>query len=174
MWWFYWDQRGAGKSNQKKWFDEGEMTLVRFLLNTQELTGYLKARFDQDKKNYKSFLISKPLQMPSNLTKLRVIKTTHTIVWAIFAGSILVIPLFAWLENWFVAGILILLVLLECIVLVFNQMSCPLTAVAARYTDDRADNFDIYLPLWLARHNKTIFGSLFVGVLIFSVIQWLS
>jgi hypothetical protein len=23
---------------------------------------------------------------------------------------------------------------------------------------DRADNFDIYLPVWLARHNKVIFG----------------
>jgi len=23
--------------------------------------------------------------------------------------------------------------------------------------------FDIYLPLWLARHNKTIFGSLFLA-----------
>jgi hypothetical protein len=34
--------------------------------------------------------------------------------------------------------------------------------MAARYTDDRADNFDIYLPLWLARYNKHIFGFLFV------------
>jgi hypothetical protein len=26
----------------------------------------------------------------------------------------------------------------------------------------RRDNFDIYLPLWLARRNKAIFGALFV------------
>jgi hypothetical protein len=30
-------------------------------------------------------------------------------------------------------------------------MRCPLTGIAARYTDDRRDNFDIYLPPWLAR-----------------------
>ncbi|MBB1092471.1 hypothetical protein HUU61_14375 [Rhodopseudomonas palustris] len=42
-------------------------------------------------------------------------------------------------------------------------MRCPLTAVAARYTDERADNFDIYLPIWLARHNRLIFGTLFAA-----------
>jgi hypothetical protein len=44
-------------------------------------------------------------------------------------------------------------------------MTCPLTAVAARYTAERQDNFDIYLPLWLARYNKVLFGVLYaVGV----------
>ena len=51
-------------------------------------------------------------------------------------------------------------------------MRCPMTAVAARYTTDRADNFDIYLPLWLARYNKHIFGGLFVAGLVFSAWQW--
>ena len=37
----------------------------------------------------------------------------------------------------------------------------------ARYTDDRRPNFDIYLPSWLARYNKQIFGSLFAaGILL--------
>ena len=48
------------------------------------------------------------------------------------------------------------------LVLVFNRWRCPLTDIAAQYTDDRRDNFDIYLPLWLARYNKHIFGWLFV------------
>jgi hypothetical protein len=43
-----------------------------------------------------------------------------------------------------------------------NHGKCPLTDVAARYTKDRRDNFDIYLPNWLARHIKAIFGALFV------------
>lgn len=106
----------------------------------------------------------------TQLTKLRLIKISHTIIWAIFAGSIVAIPIFAWLGMWTIAGILILIVLLECLVLLFNQMRCPLTDIAARYTEDRADNFDIYLPLWLARHNKTIFGSLFVAGLVFTAI----
>lgn len=45
--------------------------------------------------------------------------------------------------------------------------------MAARYTDDRRDNFDIYLPVWLARYNKLIFGPLyFVGVA-FALARWI-
>ena len=44
-----------------------------------------------------------------------------------------------------------------------QRMRCPLTDLAARYTDDRRANFDIYLPLWLAANNKRIFGSVFVA-----------
>jgi hypothetical protein len=51
-------------------------------------------------------------------------------------------------------------VLAEVVVLAVNGWRCPLTGVAARYTDDRRENFDIDLPLWLARHNKRIFGAL--------------
>jgi hypothetical protein len=51
----------------------------------------------------------------------------------------------------------------ECLVLAVNRGRCPLTNLAARYTDERAANFDIYLPEWLARHNKSIFGLLFVA-----------
>jgi hypothetical protein len=109
--------------------------------------------------------------MMTRLKKLRLIKISHTIIWAIFAGSILAIPIFAWLGMWTLTGILILLVLLECLVLLFNGMRCPFTDIAARYTADRADNFDIYLPLWLARHNKTIFGSLFFAGLIFTILR---
>jgi hypothetical protein len=62
----------------------------------------------------------------------------------------------------------------ECAVLALNRGSCPLTDLAARYTDERRDNFDIYLPLWLARYNKTIFGSLFVVGELFVLASWLS
>jgi len=54
------------------------------------------------------------------------------------------------------------LILLECAVLAVNGGRCPLTDLAARYTADRAPNFDIYLPLWLAEHNKIVFGLLFI------------
>jgi hypothetical protein len=42
-----------------------------------------------------------------------------------------------------------------------DRLHCPLTGVARRYTRDRSDNFDIFLPERLAKHNKLIFGSLF-------------
>ena len=61
------------------------------------------------------------------------------------------------------AAILTGIVLLECSVLAANGGRCPLSDLAARFTDDRAHNFDIYLPNWLAQHNKVIFGALFVA-----------
>ncbi len=93
---------------------------------------------------------------------LRTIKAIHTVVWAIFAACILAIPVFGWAERYGRVLWLTGIVIVEIIVLALNSWQCPLTGVAARYTDDRRDNFDIYLPEWLARHNKLIFGSLFV------------
>lgn len=71
------------------------------------------------------------------------------------------------------ALVLTLLVLFECGVLVANKWRCPLTDVASRYTDDRADNFDIYLPRWLARYNKQIFGALFAAGVLVLLWRWL-
>lgn len=51
---------------------------------------------------------------------------------------------------------LIGLVLVECAVLAVNWGRCPLSDLAVRYAEKRTNNFNIYLPLWLARHNKTI------------------
>ncbi|MCB1663613.1 MAG: hypothetical protein KDI20_13505 [Pseudomonadales bacterium] len=64
--------------------------------------------------------------------------------------------------------------MLEVTVLVFNNMRCPLTKVAARYTKNRRDNFDIYLPLWLAQQNKLIFGILFVVGAVYTLILCVS
>jgi hypothetical protein len=98
--------------------------------------------------------------------RLRAVKLVHTAVWAFFVFCIIAIPVSGWTGAYKRADIFTGIVLLESLVLVFNRWRCPLTDVAARYTDDRRDNFDIYLPVWLARHNKTLFGSLFVlGVL---------
>jgi hypothetical protein len=93
---------------------------------------------------------------------LQWIKLVHTIAWALFASAILAIPLLVRIGAFEWALGLSALVLVEVSVLLANGMRCPLTAVAARYTKDRSDNFDIYLPVWLARHNKLIFGSIFV------------
>jgi hypothetical protein len=46
--------------------------------------------------------------------------------------------------------------------------------LAAPYTEERADNFDIYLPVWLAKYNKIIFGSLFVAAEIFLLVKWMA
>jgi len=44
---------------------------------------------------------------------------------------------------------------------------------ADSYTDDHSDNFDIYLPLWLARYNKSIFGSLYAAGIGYTLVKWL-
>lgn len=112
-----------------------------------------------------------PAGAPSSL---RAIRLLHTIVWGFFAGIIMVIPVFAWqrrlTEAWIFAGI----VLVEVAILAGNRMRCPLTDVAARYTEDRRDNFDIYLPLLLARYNKQIFGTLYVAGLLVTFVRWLT
>ncbi len=60
------------------------------------------------------------------------------------------------------------------LVLAVNWGRCPLTDLAGRFTDARAENFDIYLPLWVARHNKLIFGILFVAGEAVVLQQWLT
>jgi hypothetical protein len=95
--------------------------------------------------------------------ELRQIKLLHTAIWAVMAASILALPWLGWFGKFRWAFGLTLLIVGECLVLAVNGGRCPLTDVAARYTNDRACNFDIYLPLWLACSNKSIFGSLFVA-----------
>ena len=93
-------------------------------------------------------------------------------IWALFAGCILVLPFVAWRRNFIAASVLIAVVFAEVFVLMVNRLRCPLTDVAARYTDDRRDNFDIYLPIVIARHNKQIFGTLFVAGILFTIAMW--
>ena len=58
---------------------------------------------------------------------------------------------------------LTVVILIEFGALAANRGRCPLSDLAMKFTLDRSDAFDIYLPNWLARHNKTLFGALFLG-----------
>ena len=105
--------------------------------------------------------------------RLVLIKTLHTAVWAFFVVSIAAVPITAWTRRFGLSLAFTGIVLIEVLILLLNRWSCPLTAIAARYTPDRRDNFDIYLPEWLAKHNKLIFGALFVFGLLFALARWL-
>jgi hypothetical protein len=108
----------------------------------------------------------------SQRLSLAAVKLIHTAVWVFFVGCIAGIPVagavraFRWAAAWSGA------VLIECAILALNGGRCPLTDLARRYTDDRRDNFDIYLPMWLARYNKAIFGTLFLLSELYVLTLW--
>ncbi len=101
------------------------------------------------------------------------IKIAHTVIWAVFAGAILVLPVLAWRRRFRPAVILSCLVWVECAIIVLNRWRCPLTDMAAKFTSNRAPNFDIYLPIWLAEYNKLIFGVLFIASEFMLLFSWL-
>jgi hypothetical protein len=105
------------------------------------------------------------LPMSRDHALLVTVRLAHTFVWAVFAGCVVAIAPLALAGELRAASACAALVAVEVAVLAANHWRCPLTGVAARYTRDRRDNFDIYLPLWLARHNKHVFGTLYVVAL---------
>jgi hypothetical protein len=95
-------------------------------------------------------------------TKLSLIKIIHTLVWVIFvamigfvlwSGITQNVTTYSWLAAIAVLG--------EGAVLLIFKGHCPLTLMARRYSSSTRENFDIYLPNWLATHNKLIFSILF-------------
>jgi len=95
---------------------------------------------------------------------------THTVVWAVMASAVFYVfyagiaKIFG-LMLWLSIG----LVIIETAVLLINKWRCPLTPIAMKYTSDTRENFDIYLPEWLAKHNKLIFSLIFIAGLILVV-----
>lgn len=96
-----------------------------------------------------------------NSSVLTFLKTLHTAVWVIMTTANFLafyLALIGSFNRWFISAVLLLGA--EIIVIVLNSWRCPLTAITAKYTDERQPNFDIYLPLWLAKNNIKIFGTL--------------
>lgn len=93
--------------------------------------------------------------------KLILVKTAHTMIWAIMVAAIFCI-LYAGLSGvvTMVTYASLGLMVFEGLALLVGKGNCPLTPIARQYSDSAKANFDIYLPEWLARHNKVIFGAL--------------
>lgn len=108
----------------------------------------------------------------TEMDKLWYVKLIHTLVWLFFVSAIFYV-LFCGIKNrigtltWVAIGF----VLLEGAVLVAFRMVCPLTIIARRYSDSTLDNFDIFLPNWLAKYNKIIFITLFLISLLIVVVR---
>lgn len=97
------------------------------------------------------YFVPHPQRKFVNPAALIAIKVAHTTVWAFFVACIVAIPWTAWRGQHRAAAWLAAIVAIEVAVLAFNGWRCPMTSVAARYTDERRENFDIYLPVWLAK-----------------------
>ena len=104
--------------------------------------------------------------------RLTLIKAGHTIVWTFFVACILAIWVFAWRADFLMAALSIGIVSVEVIVLACNNWRCPLSPIAARFTEDRRSNFDIYLPQWLAGRTMPIFGTMYGARVVFTLAKW--
>jgi hypothetical protein len=103
---------------------------------------------------------------------LAAVKLLHTAVWALMVGCIVGIPVAAWRHHFRLSAMASGMVWLECGVLAINTGRCPLSNLAERFPRDTRSNFDIYLPEWLARWNKLIFGAVFAAGEGLAVILW--
>ena len=108
-------------------------------------------------------------------TKLVLVKILHTLIW-IFLNLVIFYMLYAVIvdkiDKWLWIGYS--LIVLEGITLLAFKFSCPLTIIARKYSDSDKDNFDIYLPNWLAKYNKQIYTSIMGIVLIITVYRLLT
>ncbi len=100
------------------------------------------------------------------MTKLTAIKIIHTLIW-LFFNVVLFYMAYAVVVNKIdrLVWIGIALILLEGLVLLMFKKMCPLTIIARKYADSTKDNFDIYLPNWLAKYNKLIYTTFFIIIL---------
>ena len=99
-------------------------------------------------------------------SKLSFIKLIHTAIWIFF--NVVIFYLFYAvitdkIDKWIWIGLG--LFLLEGIVLLVFKMKCPLTVIARRYSNSTKENFDIYLPNWVAKYNKLIYTSILLIVI---------
>jgi hypothetical protein len=108
-------------------------------------------------------------------TKLVVVKLIHTLIW-LFFNFVIFYMLYAVIRDeitrWFWIGLG--LVLIEGLVLLAFKFFCPLTLVARKYSNSTKDNFDIYLPNWLAKYTKLIYTSIVVLIIIIAAYRLLS
>jgi len=110
----------------------------------------------------------------NNETKLNLVKIIHTLIWLCF-NVVIFYMLYAVIVNkldiwlWMGYG----LIFLEAIILLLFKFFCPLTIIARKYSDSTKDNFDIYLPNWLAKHNKLIYTAILIVILIITIFQLL-
>ena len=106
----------------------------------------------------------------TNNAKLQLVRAIHTVIWLFFNVVIfyfLYAVIIDKIDKW--VWICIGLICLEGLILLVFRNICPVTLVARRYSESQKDNFDIYLPNWLARYNKQIYSGIVLIALVILV-----
>ena len=107
----------------------------------------------------------------TNNLKLIYIKLVHTAIWLVFVAAIFYVLYAGVFDNVnILAWLCIGLVFIEGIVLMICKGKCPFTLLGYKYTKNPQIGFDIFLPVWLAKHNKKIFSTLFLIGLV--LVMW--
>ncbi|MFE3871129.1 hypothetical protein ACFX5F_07820 [Flavobacterium sp. ZS1P70] len=65
------------------------------------------------------------------------------------------------------------LIIMEGITLLVFKFFCPLTILARKYSNSTKDNFDIYLPNWLAKYTKLIYSGIVAIILLIIIYRLL-
>ena len=103
------------------------------------------------------------------------VKTMHTLIW-VFFNIVIFYLLYAVIVNkidkwvWICIG----LIVMEGLVLLIFKRVCPVTLIARKYSDSTRDNFDIYLPNWLAKYNKEIYSFIVLIAIVILVYRLLT
>ena len=106
--------------------------------------------------------------------KLLLIKIVHTLIW-VFFNIVILYLLYAVIVNkidvwvWLCLG----LILCEGLILLAFKNVCPVTLIARRYSKSKKDNFDIFLPNFLAKYNKVIYSLIVLVALVILIVRLL-
>ncbi len=108
-------------------------------------------------------------------TKLILIKILHTVIWLFYAMTILYTLYAAIVDKidayfWMAVGF----VVLEGIILLIYGGHCPITLISEKYSRNVSVGFDIFIPKWIARYNKMIFGTIFLVSIIIAAYRFLT
>ena len=103
----------------------------------------------------------------------RVIKTIHTVAFALISASILTV---AWEglrgRPSRRAGLAAAIAVAESVVYASNNQVCPLTPLAEALGEERGTVTDLYLPDWASRRIPVVGGSILVLGLVLHVVAW--
>jgi hypothetical protein len=101
-----------------------------------------------------------------NEIKLTLIKSIHTLIW-LFFNAVLLYMAYAVITNNIDKFVCIGIgcIVIEWIVLLIFKWQCPFTILARKYSGSAKENFDIYIPIWLAKYNKPIYITIFVIII---------